>query len=151
EQVVGVSTNDKATLSNICAYRTSVLCKTYQPGSETETTAGANMTPEGPSSACNYKPTDTHGLVDKVTAGQLRTDRLCTGPNSAKDGSTNNTACVTGFENCLRGCAPGSYGFKQLVCNAGRYGSSGLGCVMSSDATIAANLDGNTHAASATQ
>jgi hypothetical protein len=150
DQVVGVSTNDKATLTNICAYRTGELCKTYQPGSDNETTVGANQTPEGPSSACTYKATDTHALVDRVTAGVLRTDVLCTGPNSAKDGSTNATNCVTGFETCVKGCAPGQYGFKQINCSAGKYMSSGLGCTMPSDATIAGYLS-SSHAASATQ
>jgi hypothetical protein len=150
DQVVGVSTNDKATLSNICTYRVSTICHTYQPGSDNDATTGANGTGEGPSSACTYKATDTHALVDHVAAGVLRTDVVCTGSNSAKDGSTNNTACVTGFETCVKPCAPGENGFKQIGCSAGKYMSSGLGCTMSSDATVASNLDGTTHSASAT-
>jgi hypothetical protein len=150
DQVVGVSTNDKATLSNICTYRVSTICHTYQPGTDTDATTGANGTGEGPSSACTYKGTDTHALVDHVTAGVLTTDTVCTGSNSAKDGSTNNTACVTGFENCVKGCAPGQNGFKQVACVSGKYAASGSGCVMSSDATVASNLNGPSHSASAT-
>ena len=33
-QVIGVSTNDKATLKNICTYRTPQICHAYQPGSD---------------------------------------------------------------------------------------------------------------------
>jgi len=150
DQIAGVSTNDHATLSNICTYRVSTICHNYQPGSDTDATTGANGTGEGPSANCTYKPSDTHGLVDHVKAGVLTTDVICTGRNSAKDGSTNNTACVTGFENCLNGCAPGQYGFKQLSCSAGKYAASGSGCVMSSDATVASNLNGTLHSASAT-
>ena len=73
-----------------------------------------------------------------MTAGALRTDVLCTGPNSAKDGSTA-TACVTGFDTCVKGCAPGSYGFKQVNCSGGMYATRRR-LRMSSDATIAANL-----------
>jgi hypothetical protein len=148
-QVVGVSTNDKATLSNICAYRTPVLCHTYDPGTDNDAATGANNTGEGPSSACTYKPADSHGLVDHVTAGTLHTDVLCPGPNSVKDSTSNFTACVTGFETCIRGCAPGGYGFKQSNCSGGNYVASGTGCVMPTDATIAGNLS-SSHAASAT-
>jgi hypothetical protein len=142
DQVIGVSTNDRATLSNICAYRTGGLCKAYQPGSETESTIGANGTSEGPSAACTYTGAQSHALIDRVPAGRLATEVLCTGSNSAKDGMTNNTACVTGFETCVKGCAPGLYGFKQINCVSGRYAASGTGCVMASDATVAARLAG---------
>ena len=148
DQIAGVSTNDKATLSNICAYRVSTLCHTYQPGTDTDATTGANGTGEGPSPSCSYKGTDTHALVDHVS-GKLTTDVLCTGQNSAKDGTTNSTACVTGFESCVKGCAPGQYGFKQSSCVSGMYAPSGSGCVMSSDTTIASDL-ASSHAASAT-
>ena len=147
DQVAGVSTNDKATLSNICAYRSGTLCKTYEPGSETESTAGSNGTPEGPSSSCTYKGTDSHALVNDVT-GSFQSDVLCPGPNSVKVGSTNATACVAGFETCLKGCAPGSYGFRQVNCPAGSYASDGA-CALPTDPTIAAHL-GSANAASAT-
>ena len=75
-----------------------------------------------------YTGADTHALVDHVTAGSATTDVLCTGPNSAKTGSTA-TACVSGFDTCLKGCAPGSYGFKQLTCSAGKYSDPGS-CVL---------------------
>jgi hypothetical protein len=51
-QIAGVSTNDKVTLTNICTYRTPSICRTYKPGSETETTIGANGTEEGPTANC---------------------------------------------------------------------------------------------------
>jgi hypothetical protein len=146
-QLVGVSTNDKATVSNICAYRSPTICKTYQPGSDTETTIAANSTAEGPSANCTYKPSDTHALVDHVS-GALTTDVLCTGPNSAKDGSTG-TACVSGFETCVKGCAPGSFGFKQINCTAGMYSTSGTGCRLPSDTSIAAHF-ASSNSASAT-
>jgi hypothetical protein len=63
---------------------------------------------------------------------------LCTGPNSAKTGSTA-TACVSGFDTCLKGCAPGSYGFKQLVCSGGMYADTGT-CFPPADATAASKL-----------
>ena len=40
-QVAGVSENDKVTLSNICTYRTAVLCNTYQVNSDNDSTKGA--------------------------------------------------------------------------------------------------------------
>ncbi len=140
DQVVGVSTNDRATVSNVCAWRTGEICKTYQPGSDNESTAGANATPEGPSSACSYKASDSHALVDRVVAGRLQTDVLCPGPNAAKDGMSNATNCVSGFETCDKGCAPGLYGFKQINCSGGKYASSGTGCILPSDPTIASHL-----------
>jgi len=105
-EVAGVSENDHVTLSNICGFRTPVLCNTYQVGGNTDSTKGANGTGEGPSPNCSYKPSDSHALVDHVGGATLTTDVLCTGSNSAKSGSTA-TSCVTGFENCLKVCAPG--------------------------------------------
>ena len=138
-QVIGVSSNDKATLKNICAYRTPQVCHVYQPGSDTDATVGANGVGEGPSANCVYTGADTHALVDHVT-GSVTTDVLCTGPNSAKTGSTA-TSCVSGFDTCLKGCAPGSYGFKQLTCSGGKYSDPGsASCLMPTDATAASKL-----------
>jgi len=148
--VVGVSTNDTATLTNVCAYRTGELCKTYLPGTETASTAGANGTPEGVDANCTYLASDSHGLVDHVTSG-LQTDVLCSGPNSAKDGMMNATACLTGFETCLKGCAPGLYGFKQLNCSGGKYVASGIGCELPSDSATAAHLNSANAANSSTK
>ncbi|HEY4012388.1 MAG TPA: pectate lyase [Polyangiaceae bacterium] len=138
DQVAGVSTNDHVTLSNICTYQSGQICKTYQPGSETESTAGANGTPEGPDANCTYVGSDSHGLISDVTGG-FQSDVLCPGPNSVKVGSTNATACVASFETCLKGCAPGSYGFRQVNCPAGSYASDGP-CALPADPTIAAHL-----------
>jgi hypothetical protein len=146
DQIAGVSTSDKATLTNICAYRTSTLCDTYAPGSETKATNGANGTNEGPSANCIYKGSDSHALVDRV-AGGLSTDVLCTGANSAKSGSTA-TACVSGFDSCVKPCAPGGYGFKQLNCVSSKYAESGS-CAAPKDATVAGHLAGS-NASSAT-
>ncbi len=118
-QVLGVSSNDKATLKNICAYRTPQVCHVYQPGSDEDAPVGANNVGEGPGPNCTYTAADVHALVDRVN-GAVTTDVLCTGPNSAKTGSTA-TNCVSGFDTCLKGCAPGSYGFKQLTCSGGKY------------------------------
>ena len=138
-QLLGVSTNDKATLKNICTYRTPQICHAYQPGSDTDATNGANGVGEGPSTNCVYTAADTHALVDHVS-GSVSTDVLCTGPNSAKTGSTA-TNCVSGFDTCLKGCAPGSYGFKQLTCAAGKYTDAGAAaCVPPADATAASKL-----------
>jgi pectate lyase len=145
-QIAGVSTNDKATLSNICTYRTPSICRTYEPGTETETTIGANGTDEGPDANCVYKGTDTHTLITEVT-GSFQTDVTCPGPNSVKVGSTA-TACVSGFAPCLKGCAPGSYGLRQAVCTNNLYANSG-GCALPSDPTIAAHF-ASSNAASAT-
>jgi hypothetical protein len=153
-QVVGVNTTDVATLSNICAYRTPTLCSTYvsNGSSESDATTGANGTNEGPSPSCKYTAADTHALVDRVGGATLTTDVLCTGSNSAKTGTTA-TACVTGFETCLKGCAPGMYGFKQLSCTGGTYTSAATGgCALATAATdsaAATNLAG-TRAATAT-
>jgi hypothetical protein len=138
-QVIGVSSNDKATLKNICTYRTPQICHVYQPGSDNDAPVGANGVGEGPSANCVYTGADTHALVDHVT-GSATTDVLCTGPNSAKTGSTA-TNCVTGFDTCLKGCAPGSYGFKQLTCSGGKYADPGSSsCLMPADATAASKL-----------
>lgn len=142
-QIAGVSTNDKATLSNICSYRTPIMCANYKPGSDSDATNGANGTSEGPTSNCVYKATDIHALVDRVT-GALATDTLCTGPNSAKTTS----ACVAGFETCLKPCTPGSYGFKQLGCQNGKYNETGK-CALPADTEVKAHLAGD-NAASAT-
>jgi len=126
EQVAGVSENDQVTLSNICAFRTPTLCNTYKVNSDTDSTKGANGTGEGPSPNCTYKASDTHALVDRVGGATLSTDVLCPGSNSAKSGSTA-TACITGFETCLKVCAPGMYGFKQLSCSGTTYTSPATG------------------------
>ncbi|MES1164812.1 MAG: pectate lyase [Verrucomicrobiota bacterium] len=148
-EVAGISTNDHATLSNICAYRTPSLCRTYKPGSETETTTGANGTNEGPDANCSYTGSDTHGLLNDVGSGAAGTDVLCPGPNSIKTGSTA-TACVSGFASCLKTCAPGGYGFKAVTCDAasGNYASNGP-CLLPSDAATAAHF-ASTNASSAT-
>ena len=72
-QIAGVSTNDSATLANICAYRTPSVCRTYMPGSDIQTTLGANGTDEGPTPNCKYSPADTHALVDQVTGSSKQT------------------------------------------------------------------------------
>jgi hypothetical protein len=94
-----------------------------------------------------YKASDTHALVNDVT-GAFQTDVLCPGPNSVKVGSTA-TACVPGFESCLKGCAPGSFGFRQTACVNNLYTNSG-GCAFPSDAAVAAHFAGS-NAAGATQ
>jgi hypothetical protein len=138
-QVAGVSENDKVTLSNICTYRTAVLCNTYQVNSDNDSTKGANGTGEGPSPNCSYSASDTHALVDHVN-GVATTDVLCTGSNSAKTGATA-TACVPGFDTCLKTCAPGMYGFKQLTCSGGKYTSAATGaCLPATDSTANAQL-----------
>jgi pectate lyase len=126
DQVAGVSENDQVTLSNICAFRTPTLCNTYQVNSDTDSTKGANGTGEGPSPSCSYQASDSHALVDRVAGAPLATDVLCPGSNSAKSGSTA-TACIAGFDACLKVCAPGMYGFKQLTCSAGSYTSPATG------------------------
>jgi hypothetical protein len=126
DQVAGVSENDQVTLSNICAFRTATLCNTYKVNSDTDSTKGANGTGEGPSPNCSYQGSDTHALVDRVGGAALSTDVLCPGSNSAKSGSTA-TACISGFDSCLKVCAPGMYGFKQLTCSGGTYTSPATG------------------------
>jgi hypothetical protein len=138
-QLLGVSSNDRATLRNICAYRTPQICHVYQPGSDEDAPVGANMAGEGPSTQCNYTAADTHALVDRI-AGPVTTDVMCTGPNSAKTGSTA-TACVSGFNTCLKPCAPGGYGFKQITCSGSMYTEAAtMSCTGPSDATAAARL-----------
>ncbi len=146
-QIAGVSTNDKVTLTNICTYRTPSMCRTYKPGTETETTIGSNGTDEGPTANCVYKATDTHALLSDVT-GNFQTDIVCPGPNSVKVGSTA-TACITGFESCLKGCAPGSYGFKEAICTNGKYADTGA-CGLVADPTIAPHF-AQSNSTSATQ
>jgi hypothetical protein len=145
-QVAGASENDQVTLSNICAFRTPTLCNTYKVNSDTDSTKGANGTGEGPGPNCTYKPADSHALVDRVGGVTLTTDVLCTGSNSAKSGSTA-TSCVTGFETCLKGCAPGSYGFQQLSCSGGTYTTPATGgCALvtaAADSAAATNLAGS--------
>ena len=139
-QVVGISSNDTATLKNICAYRTPQLCHTYQPGSDNDAVDGANGVGEGPGKSCIYASTESHALVNKVS-GSLSTDILCPGPNSIKTGSTA-TACVTGFDTCLKNCAPGGFGFKAVGCTAGKYadvGAAGV-CSLPADAATAAHF-----------
>ena len=152
-QVAGVSENDQVTLSNICTFRSPTLCNAYQVNSDTDSTKGANGTGEGPGSNCTYKPSDTHALVDRVGGATLTTDVLCTGPNSAKSGSTA-TACVTGFENCLKMCAPGMYGFLQLSCSGGTYTAPATGgCALvtaAADSAAATNLAGSRAATAST-
>ena len=149
DQIAGVSTNDKATLSNICAYRTPTLCRTYVPGSDTETATAANSTSEGPSSACSYNGSDSHALVSKVQTAGLTTETLCPGLDSVKLGSSNATNCLSGFDPCLKTCGPGAYGFRQAACVSGKYMATGPTCALPSDTTLAANLD-SSHAAAAT-
>jgi hypothetical protein len=150
-QVAGVSENDHATLTNICAFRSPILCSTYKVGSDSDSTTGANGTNEGPSPSCTYKPSDTHALVDRVGGVTLTTDVLCPGSNSVKTGDSA-TACITGFETCLKVCAPGMYGFKQVSCSGGKYtGPATGGCALvtaAADSAAATNLAG-TRAATA--
>ena len=151
-QVAGVSENDQVTLSNICTFRTPVLCNAYKVNSDTDSTKGANGTGEGPGPNCSYKAADTHALVDQVGGATLTTDVLCTGSNSAKSGSTA-TSCVSGFETCLKVCAPGMYGFLQLSCSGGTYTAPATGgCAVvtaAADSAAATNLAGS-RAATAT-
>jgi len=150
-QVAGVSENDKVTLSNICTFRTPTLCNTYQVGSDNDSTKASNGTGEGPGPNCSYKASDVHALVDRVGGATLTTDVMCPGPNSSKSGDTG-TACITGFETCLKTCAPGMYGFKQLSCTDGKYTAPDTGgCALvtaASDSAAATNLAG-TRAATA--
>jgi len=151
-QIVGISTNDHATLKNICTFRSPVLCNTYQVNSDNDSTAGANGTGEGPGANCSYTAADTHALVDRVGGVTLTTDVLCLGSNSVKSGSSA-TACITGFENCLKVCAAGMYGFKQMGCTSGSYTSSATGgCALVNSATdsAAATALAGTRAATAT-
>jgi hypothetical protein len=151
-QVAGVSENDQVTLSNICAFRTATLCNTYKVNSDTDSTKGANGTGEGPSPNCTYKASDTHALVDRVGGATLSTDVLCPGANSAKSGSTA-TACISDFDACLKVCAPGMYGFKQLTCSGGLYTSPASGncaVVTSAENSAAATALASSNSSTAT-
>jgi len=152
DQVAGVSENDQATLSNICAFRTPTLCNTYQVNSDNDSTKGANGTGEGPSPNCSYQGSDTHALLDRVAGATLSTDTLCPGSNSAKSGGTA-TACITGFDDCLKVCAPGMYGFKELTCAAGKYSSpatGGCALVTSAENSAAATALASSNSSTAT-
>lgn len=141
-QVAGVSENDTVTLSNICVHRTFSICTIYQPGSSDESTQGANGSEEGPNANCVFSGSDTHALLSRVTGVSFSTESACGGPNAYKSGDTA-TACVDGFDSCLKPCAPGGYGFKQISCaDNGRYEEGdGLICAMPTDSTAAAMLD----------
>jgi hypothetical protein len=138
DQLAGISTNDTATFTNICTYRTGAICTTYEPGSEDKATNGQNGTNEGPSENCDFGPGDVHALVN-LTSGSYSTEVLCPGPNSAKSGSTA-TACIENFDSCLKPCTPGGYGFKQLSCSGGEYAEGA--CGMPADSTVAGHLAG---------
>jgi hypothetical protein len=141
-QIVGISTNDKATLSNICTFRSPTLCNVYEVNSDDDSTVGANGTGEGPSANCSYKPSDSHALVDRVAGATLATDVMCPGPNSIKSGDSA-TKCVSGFDACLKTCAPGMYGFKQMTCSGGSYTSMDTGgCAVVTTATDSAAAAG---------
>jgi hypothetical protein len=150
DQVAGASTNDTVTLKNICAYRTSAICDTYEPGSETKATNGVNSTNDGPSTNCKFTAADVHAMVDRVTGVSFTTQVLCGGPNGYKSGSTA-TSCVSGFDTCLKMCMPGGYGFKQLTCSGGLYAEgTGVTCAMPTDSTAATNLAGTRVSAAST-
>jgi pectate lyase len=145
-QVAGVSENDHATLTNICAFRSPILCSTYKVGSDSDSTTGANGTNEGPSPSCTYKGSDTHALVDRVGGVTLTTDVLCPGSSSVKTGDSA-TACITSFDKCLKVCAPGMYGFKEVSCSGGKYTGPDIGgCALvtsAADSAAATNLAGS--------
>jgi hypothetical protein len=136
-RIAGLDTNDSTTLSNICSYRTPVLCETYKEDSSTKTTVGVNGTAEGPSPVCSYAPSEAHALVDQV-AGSLSTNLTCPGSNAIKVG----LKCVTGYDKCVKPCAPGMYGMKVMACVNGVYAEEGA-CLLPKDATVAANLAGS--------
>ena len=141
DQIAGASTNDTVTLRNICAYRTAAVCTLYEPGSDTKANIGVNGANEGPNANCNFSSSDVHALIDQTTGVAFDTEVLCGGPNAFKSGSTA-TACVSGFNQCLKMCMPGGYGFKQLTCTDGMYAET-TGCAMPADPTAATNLDGS--------
>lgn len=141
DQVAGASTADTVTLKNICTHRTAAICTLYQPGSESKaTSAGVNSTNDGPGSACKFTGADTHALLSRVTGVSFSTDAVCGGPNGYKSGDTA-TACVSGYDKCLKMCLPGGYGFKELSCTNGKYAET-TGCAMPTDSTAATNLAG---------
>jgi hypothetical protein len=140
DQVAGVSTNDTVTLRNICVYRTASICSIYEPGNSDEANVGVNSSNEGPSTNCNFGANDTHALLSRVTGIPFTTERVCGGPNGYKSGSTA-TACVTGFDKCLKTCMPGGYGFKEITCTNNRYAEgTGVICAMPTDSVAAQNL-----------
>lgn len=140
DQVAGVSENDTVTLKNICVHRTFSICSMYEPGTSTESTKGVSGSNEGPSTNCKFTAADTHALLSKVSGVPFTTEAVCGGPNGYKSGSTA-TDCVAGFDKCLKACAPGGYGFKEITCKSGRY-SEGTGpiCALPTDPTAAQNL-----------
>jgi pectate lyase len=138
DQVAGAGSNDTVTMENICVYRTAAICTTYEPGSDNEATDGVNGSNDGPSGACQFTASDIHALIDQTTGVAFATEALCGGPNGFKSGGTA-TACVSGFDQCLKMCMPGGYGFKQLTCTDGLYDET-TGCAMPADPTAATNL-----------
>lgn len=141
DQIAGVSANDTVTLKNICVHRSFSLCSIYEPGSSDEVTSGVNGSNEGPNANCKFTAADTHALLSKVGGIPFTTDTVCGGPNAYKSGSTA-TACVAGFDSCLKACMPGGYGFKQVTCTDGKYAEGdGVICAMPTDPTAAQNLD----------
>jgi hypothetical protein len=141
DQVAGVSTNDHVTLRNICTYRTFSICSMYEPGSSDEVTTGVNQSNEGPSTNCIFTAADTHALLSKVSGIPFDTETFCGGPNGYKSGSTA-TSCVSGFNKCLKPCAPGGYGFKEITCGTNNRYAEGTGaiCSMPVDTTARNNL-----------
>ncbi len=141
DQIAGVSTDDSVALQNICAYRTAAVCTTYEPGSDSKATNGVNGSNDGPSSNCNFSGSDVHALIDSTQGEAFSTETLCGGPNGFKSGDTA-TACVSGFDKCLKMCAPGGYGFKELTCTDGLYDET-TGCALPVDPTAASMLAGS--------
>lgn len=140
DQVAGVSTNDRVTLRNICVHRTSAICTMYEPGSSDEATTGVNGSNEGPSTNCIFTANDTHALLTRVTGIPFTTERVCGGPNGYKSGSTA-TACVSGFDKCLKTCMPGGYGFKEISCVNNKYAEgTGAICAMPTESAAAQGL-----------
>jgi len=145
--IVGVNSarGDKATLTNICTYRTPTICQRFTnastSGSETK---DSSDTPD--TTACNYKLSETHALLSEVS-GSFTSDAICP-PQSVKTG-TSATACIAGIDSCLKMCAPGGNGFKQIDCVGGKYAENANGCGVSTDPTVVAKLAG-TNASSAT-
>ena len=140
DQVAGVSTNDRVTLRNICTYRTFSICSMYDPGTSDETENGVNRSNEGPSTNCIFTANDTHALLSRVTGIPFTTQAVCGGPNGYKSGSTA-TACVSGFDKCLKACMPGGYGFKEITCTNNRYAEgTGVICAMPTESAAATNL-----------
>ena len=138
DQVAGVSTNDRVTLRNICVHRTFSLCSIYDPGTSDEARYGVNGSNEGPSTNCIFTANDTHALLSRVTGIPFTTEKVCGGPNGYKSGSTA-TACVSGFDKCLKACMPGGYGFKEITCTNNRYAEgTGAICAMPTDSVAGA-------------